>query len=98
MVPDTSVIMPLPFSTLDIKSVMLYNTTKYSFKLGSNLDEKLTAKWQRWQGYTGGCKNWEQYLENIPGIKSAMYDTAEPATHLCFEDETALTMFLLRWL
>lgn len=70
---------------------------EYSFRRDSVLDKSLSKVWTEVDDITPIA--WFDFLESLPGVKKAQWDTRDNRvmTHLFFDNEEELTMFLLRW-
>lgn len=67
----------------------------YTIKHYSNLDTNLIKGWEYSNTHAFKISNWEKYLKSLPGVKNAYNDVGE--THILFDNESELNMFLLRW-
>lgn len=72
---------------------------KFSFTTGSNIDVNLTAEWREWQKEQIDTPvfSWFNFLKTMYGVAAVTYDVCPPRTIVTFDDELALSMFILRW-
>lgn len=67
----------------------------YRFTMYSEFGEKLVQVWNEWDKYDYSIRNWQDFLKTLPGVIDAGIDDGEMV--LGFENESAFSMFLLRW-
>lgn len=72
-------------------------TIKYSFNLESKIDDNLTAAWKNSDNYEHNSENWLRFVQSVVEVEAASYDKDKEISHLTFTDESALSLFLLRW-